>query len=115
MDFTLVATLVVVLVVALVQLTLTLHVRNTLIDSASEGARHGALAGSTLAEGVDRTRELIGATLSPRYGDDVRATTVVLDGVPLVRVDVTAPLPVLGLIGPSGVVSVSGHAVREWD
>ena len=36
-----------------------------------------------------------------------------IDGVPVVRAEVTAPLPVLGLLGPSGALRVTGHAVDE--
>nr|KEP23388.1 pilus assembly protein TadE [Georgenia sp. SUBG003] len=109
----LVSVLVVTIVAALVQLVLGLHVRNTLVDSASEGARHAALVGASPAEGVARTRELVGLTLSPRYARDVTAAHVERGGVTLVRVEVSAPLPVLGLLGPSGVLDVSGHAVLE--
>jgi hypothetical protein len=112
-EFVLVSVLVVAIVAALLQLVLGLHVRNTLVDSASEGARHAALEGSTPAEGVARTRELIGLTLSPRYARDVSASRVERGGTTLVRVEISAPLPVLGLLGPSGVLDVSGHAVLE--
>lgn len=112
-EFVLVSVLVVMLVLGLVQLTLALHVRNTLIDSASEGARYAALSGSSLGAGVDRTRELIRTTLSPRYAEEVSASAVDDDGVALVRIEVSAPLPVLGLLGPAGVVTVAGHAVPE--
>lgn len=114
-EFVLVAVLVLALVVALIQLTLALHVRNTLIDSASEGARHAALHGSGLTEGVARTRELIGMTLSAGYAEDVTAAFVPDGDGRLVQVTVRAPLPVLGLLGPSGVVTVRGHAVVEPD
>ncbi|GAA4287834.1 TadE family protein [Georgenia daeguensis] len=112
-EFVLVSVLVLAIVVALLQLVLGLHVRNTLVDSASEGARHAALVGSTPAEGVARTRELIGLSLSPRYAREVSASLVDRGGTTLVRVRVSAPLPVLGLLGPSGVLDVSGHAVLE--
>ncbi|MFH5822312.1 TadE/TadG family type IV pilus assembly protein [Georgenia sp. AZ-5] len=112
-DFLLVSVLLVVVIMALVQLTLALHVRNTLIDSASEGARHAALAGSSLDAGAARTRELIGLTLSERYAGDVTARTVPDGAGERVQVVVTAPLPVLGLVGPAGVVTVRGHAVVE--
>jgi len=112
-EFVLVSVLVVTIVMALLQLVLGLHVRNTLVDSASEGARHAALVGSGPAEGVARTRELVSLTLSPRYARDVRASQMQRGGVSLVRVEVSAPLPVLGLLGPSGVLNVSGHAVLE--
>ena len=41
-----------VLFVAVLQLTIVLHVRNTLVDSASEGARYGALVGHDPADGA---------------------------------------------------------------
>ncbi|QDC26528.1 pilus assembly protein [Georgenia yuyongxinii] len=112
-EFVLVSVLVVTIVVALIQLVLALHVRNTLIDSASEGARHGALQGSTPADGVARTRELIGLTLSPGYARDVSAHVVPDGAGEVIEVVVNAPLPVLGLLGPTGVVTVEGHAVVE--
>jgi hypothetical protein len=112
-EFVLVSVLVVAIVVALIQLVLALHVRNTLIDSASEGARHAALLGSTPADGVARTRELIGLTLSPGYARDVSARVVPDGAGDVIEVVVTAPLPVLGLLGPTGVVTVEGHAVVE--
>ncbi|UTT65230.1 pilus assembly protein [Janibacter sp. CX7] len=61
------------------QLGLTLHVRNTLISCASEGARYGAREGSTPQEGAGRTEDLIGRSLSARFAGDVTA-----------RVDTTA-------------------------
>lgn len=87
--------------------------RNTLIDSASEGARHGALAGGSPAAGAQRTRELIGLSLASRYGDDVTAADVSRGGLDLVEVRVRAPLPVIGLLGPGGVMEVTGRAVQE--
>ncbi|MCR6689429.1 TadE/TadG family type IV pilus assembly protein [Cellulomonas sp.] len=112
-DFVLVGGLVVVLVLGIVQLALALHVRNVLVDSASEGARYGALLGRTPADGAQRTRELVTGALSASYASDVTSTRVVRDGVTLVEVTVTAPLPVVGLVGPTGAVTVSGHAIAE--
>ncbi|WP_127130495.1 TadE/TadG family type IV pilus assembly protein [Georgenia sp. SYP-B2076] len=114
-DFVLVSALVVVIVVGLIQVTLALHVRNTLIDSASEGARRAALVGSSTEAGVARTRELIGLTLSPRYAEDVSARTIPDGAGGTVEIRVSAPLPVLGLLGPGGVVTVHGHAVLEQE
>lgn len=112
-DFVLVGALLTLLFVGVVQLALALHVRNTLVDCASEGARYGALGGSTPQAGAARARELITGALSPRYAERVEASVVGADGVDVVVVRVEAPLPVLGLIGPGGVVSVSGRAVAE--
>ncbi|MEE6274649.1 TadE/TadG family type IV pilus assembly protein [Georgenia wangjunii] len=112
-EFVLVSVLLVALVAGVLQLALVLHVRNTLIDSASEGARHGALVGGSSAAASQRTRDLIDLSLASRYGDDVVASEVTRGGLDLVEVRVRAPLPVIGLLGPSGVLDVTGRAVRE--
>ncbi len=112
-DFVLVGALVTVLLVGVLQLTLALHVRTTLVDCAAEGARHGALDGNDLAAGADRARRLIESALSPRYADDVAARVASVAGAPVVEVRVRAPLPVIGLLGPAGVVEVSGRAYAE--
>ncbi|MCM3661454.1 pilus assembly protein [Georgenia satyanarayanai] len=112
-EFVLVSVLVVAVLLGVLQLTLALHVRNTIVDAAGEGARHGALEGSSPAAGAERTRELIGMALHPRYGDDVSAEVVERDGMALVEVTVRAPVPVLGLLGPSGTMTASGRAVQE--
>ncbi len=112
-DFVMVGALLTLMFVGVIQLALVLHVRNTLVDCASEGARYGAFADRTPADGAARTRELIVMSLSPRYADDVTATTTVLDGVAVVEVRVDAPLPVVGLLGPRRGVSVAGHGVDE--
>lgn len=98
--------------VAVLQLTLVLHVRNTVVDAASEGARFGALAGRDAGDAAARARLLIDASLSSAYAADVSASTVVVDGVQTVVVKVHSPLPVVGLLGP-GLLHVDGHAVDE--
>lgn len=90
-----------------------LHVRNVLIDSAGEGARYGALADSSPAAGAARTRELIGMSLSSAYARDVGARVQDLHGQPALEIVVGAPLPVVGLLGPSGTMMVRGRAVLE--
>lgn len=109
----LVGALVLLLALGVVQLTLALHVRNTLIDSASEGARYGALVGRTSGDAAQRTRELVRGSLSESYAGEVSATRVERDGVELVEVRVRAPLPVVGLVGPTGGLTVTGHAIAE--
>ena len=78
--------LVVLLFTAVLQLGLVLHVRNTLISCASEGARLGARADAAPGMGATRARELIGASLSERYADDVSVGTGVVGGVQVVEV-----------------------------
>ncbi len=112
-DFVLVGALLTLVFVGIIQLGTVLHVRNTLIDCAAEGARYGAFADRTPADGAERTRDLIRASLASRFAADVRAGHVDVDGVRTVEVRVTAPLPVIGLLGPSGLLTVSGHGVEE--
>jgi hypothetical protein len=109
----LVGGLVVVAVLAVVQLALVLHVRSTLVDSASEGARYGALEGHTSADGAQRTRELITGSLADSFAQDVTATRIERGGVEMVEVRVSAPLPVVGFVGPTGTLTVTGHAIAE--
>lgn len=112
-DFVLVGGLLVLLFVAVVQLALALHVRNVLIDSAAQGARYAALAGHEPQDGAARTRELVTDELSASYAADVTARRADVDGVPLVDVRVSAPLPLVGLLGPAGHLVVHGHAPVE--
>ena len=113
MDFLLVSVLVTVLVLGVVQLALTLHVRTVLIDSAAEGARYAALDGNSLVDGAARTRWLIGSALPAEYAQQVDTGRADYRGVQVVEVRVAAPIPVLGLLGPEGVIDVTGRAVQE--
>lgn len=112
-DFVLVGALTTFLFAGVLQLTLALHVRATLIDCAAEGARYGALADRTPDDGAARARELIAVSLAPGVAQDVVAEATTVDGVPVVRVEVTAALPVLGPLGPAGTLVVDGHAFEE--
>lgn len=105
--------LVLLLGVGVFQLGLALYVRNTLISCASEGARLGARADSSPAEGADRTRDLIARSLSAAYARRVVATTTTTAGVRVVDVSVTAPVPIIGLLGPTGGMTVQGRAFME--
>jgi hypothetical protein len=112
-EYVMVSGLVVLLFTAVLQLGLVLHVRNTLISCASEGARLGARADAAPGMGAARARELIGASLSERYADDVSVGTGVVGGVQVVEVRVRAPFPVIGLLGPDGRLDVTGRAFQE--
>ncbi|KHL04985.1 TadE family protein [Sinomonas humi] len=110
-DFVLVGSFLTVLFLAIVQLTLVLHVRNTLVDAASSGARYGALADRGLSDATGRTAEIVQAALGPAFASEVEAVrTTSAEGTPLVEVRVRAPLPLVGFVGPRGVLGVSGHA-----
>ncbi|HET7414327.1 MAG TPA: TadE family protein [Arthrobacter sp.] len=109
-DFVLVGSLLTVIFIAIIQLALVLHVRNTLIDAAASGARYASLADRGAADAKTRTESLISMALSETYAQNVSVDEVTYRGVETIEVNVTAPLPVIGLIGPGGVVEVSGHA-----
>lgn len=108
-----VGALLTVLALAVVQLALALHVRNTLVDAAAEGARYASLADSTPVDGVLRTRELVTAALGEGYSIEVGAREVDFHGHPAVEITVSAALPIAGLLGPPRVLEVSGHAALE--
>lgn len=101
------------LALAVVQLALALHVRNTVLDAAAEGARYAALAGADQADGVERTRDLISAAISADYARDVTADRTSVGGVPVVAVTVRATMPVIGLLGIDHGLEVTGHAAVE--
>lgn len=98
---------------SVLQLGLALHIRNTLLDAAAEGARFSALADNTADDGVERTRELITAAVGANYAGGIEARTTNFLGSPATAITVTAPLPVIGLIGFAGGIEVVGHAARE--
>lgn len=112
-DFAMVSGLLSLLFLAVFQLGLALHIRNTLISCASEGARFGARADALPQDGVARTGQLIRSSLADRYADNVTSTTITVDGVQVVQVRVEAPLPVLGALGPDRVLSVQARAFSE--
>ena len=112
-DFAMVSGLLSLLFLAVFQLGLALHIRNTLIACASEGARYGARANATPQDGVVRASELIRASLADQYADNVTATTTTVDGIAVVQIRIQAPLPVLGSLGPDRVLAVQARAFSE--
>lgn len=112
-EFVFVGALLTVLMLSVLQLALALHVRNTLIDAAAEGARFAALADTELQDGEDRTRRLIAVAVGSSYAEAVSASVSDRDGASIVTILVRAPLPILGLIGAPGTLEVQGHAVLE--
>lgn len=112
-EFTLVSVLLVGLFLAVLQIGLVIHVRNTLVACAAEGARYAANADRGLADGARRTEMLIAQSLSDRFTGGTSARVVVADGVQLVEIEVTTRLPVFGLLGVDRALTVTGHAVDE--
>lgn len=112
-DFVLVGSLVIVLFLGVVQFGLAQHVRATTINAAAEGARFGARADRSPADAVARTEALITQAVSAQYANDVQVRMTSRGGLDVVEVTVNAPMPVLGLLGPAGTVSVQAHALAE--
>jgi Flp pilus assembly protein TadG len=112
-EFTLVSVLLVGLFLAVLQIGLVIHVRNTLVACAAEGARYAANADRGLGDGARRTEALITQSLSSRFAGGVVARNRHDGAVALVEVEVTAPLPLFGLLGVDRALTVSGHAVDE--
>lgn len=109
-----VAALLLFVVLAVLQIAIALYVRNTLIASASEGARFGARADAAPGDGVARTGTLITSALNPSFATDISArTTTTPGGVRVVVVTVVAPLPFFGPLGPGDGFNVQGRAFSE--
>jgi Flp pilus assembly protein TadG len=112
-EFVFVGILLTFVTLGVLQLGLALHVRNTVQDAASEGARWGALIDSTPAEGVQRTKELITTAVGEQYAQDVAVSSQQWMGAPATVITVKAPVPMIGLWGPAASMEVSGHAATE--
>lgn len=97
---------------AILQFGLIIHVRNTLIDAASAGARYGALGDRTLADGAERTRALLGGSVPGGSTADVSAALVAEGEVPVVRVTVRTRMPMLGFLTGPVPLEADGHAFR---
>lgn len=112
-DFVLVSILVTFLFLGVLQLGFALHTRNTLIASAAEGARVAARADATLDDGVARTRQLISDQLSERFAQQISADEVADGGMRQVRIQVSAPVPVIGPFGVGGDARIEARAFSE--
>lgn len=112
-EFVLVGVLLTVLTLSVMQLGLALLIRNTVHDAAGEGARFAALADNALADGVQRSRDLLTVALGPSYAGDVTASYTNYLGHPAVAITVRAPLPLVGLIGIDQALEVTAHAALE--
>jgi Flp pilus assembly protein TadG len=112
-EFVLVTVLLLTLVLGVLQLGAVLLVRNTAQDAAAEGARWAALDGNGPAVGAARTRQVLAMSLGSSYARAVSAGTGAWNGQRVAVVTVTAPLPVIGLLGVPGGLTVAGHAALE--
>ena len=112
-EFTMVVALLTILTLSVMQLALALHIRNTVLDAAAEGARYSAPADNEPSDGVERTRDLIRTALGDDYASNVTASQGTWLGQPAAIVTVRTPLPLIGLVGIDDGLEVSGHAAIE--
>ncbi|AKT52706.1 hypothetical protein ADJ73_09215 [Arsenicicoccus sp. oral taxon 190] len=108
-----VTVLLMVLFLGVVQVAIALHVRNTVAQCAVEGARYGARADVDPGASVGRAQQLLRGFAGDAYAADVSSRLSSVDGVAVVEVTVRAPLPVIGTLGPTHALTVSGRAYRE--
>lgn len=120
-DFCLVSVLLTLLFLGLVQLGLGLHTRNVLAGIAADTARHLAAASAPhdpagrSAEARSYAAAAVRTELSSSYAAALTVDAAEDDGggVPMVRVELTAPVPLAGLWGIGGALHATGHAVDE--
>ncbi|WP_328821917.1 TadE/TadG family type IV pilus assembly protein [Nesterenkonia haasae] len=109
-EFTMVAALLSLLFLAVLQIAGMIHVRNTLIDAASTGARFGALADRSAEDGVARAERLISGSVSERYAQEVTYEYIDETEGRTLRITVNARIPVL-VVGPGvGELELTGSA-----
>ena len=112
-EFVLVGTLLTVLTLGVLQFGLAVYVRNVVHDAAVEGAYHAALADTTLADGAQRTRDIVGRAIGAEYATDVSVHETAALGQRTVEVRVQATLPLVGLLGAPRGLEVTAHAPVE--
>ena len=112
-EFVLVGALLTVLTLGVLQFGLAVYVRNVVHDAAVEGAYHAALADTTLDDGAQRTRDIVGRTIGAGYATDVTARETGALGRQTVEVRVQTTLPLVGLLGAPRLMEVTAHAPVE--
>ena len=112
-EFALTTSLLALILAGALQIGLVIHVRNTVIDSAIAGARQASLADQTPRDGQKLTRDLIRVSVGERYAQKVTVSMSKHGAVEIVEVQVTTPLPVLGLWGPAEVWELRGRSIVE--
>lgn len=112
-EFALVAALLALIFAGVLQVCLSIHVRNTAIDSALAGARVLAMGDGTEAEARAVTQNLLANSLGSRYAGSVDIDYEVHGADQIAVVRVTTGLPLVGMWGPADVLSVQGRAIVE--
>ncbi|GAA1454455.1 TadE/TadG family type IV pilus assembly protein [Nesterenkonia lacusekhoensis] len=113
-EFVMVSALLVLLTMLILQLAFLVHVRNTLIDAASTGARLGVLHDRTPQDGAQRTAELISGSITEAHAEDISYEYVPAGEGRSLRITVRTQVPLLGPYLGAGALEVSGNAY-EFD
>lgn len=109
-EFPLVGVLIVLIAITIIQCAVIVHARNTLLDSAIQGAHEAALVGNDPQDGARRARELVAERLGEAYDISAAADQ---SGQGRITVRISATLPLIGMLGPSDTLTVQGHAIDE--
>ncbi|MGP9527653.1 TadE family protein [Glutamicibacter sp. AOP5-A2-18] len=111
-EFVMITTLLVLIAMTLIQLALVLHVRNTLIDAAANGAHYGALANRSEADARGRAQLLITESLHGGFADNVGVSSANVGKNQVITVSVDTRVPLIGLLPNGWDLHVQGEAVR---
>ena len=101
------------LTLSVVAISLTMLLRNQLIDTAVESARYAALADQSSSDGCLRARNLISATLAQKLDLQVSCFNVAALGASQEVVQLTLRMPALGFMPANKLIKAVGHATRE--
>ncbi len=112
-EFVLVSVLLVAVTLTVLQTAFVAHIRSIAIDSAIAGAAHAALADTTDADGVARTRDLIGRGVAKGLVRDVASRSDRVGDRDVVIVTANLAIPVIGPWISIANVEVMGRAFRE--
>lgn len=114
-DFVLVSVLLLALFLTVFQVGLFFHVRNVVAFSAAEGARYGAAANRTPAQGAQRAQQAVRDSLGRVAGAITCApgATQVVAGARVVDVVCRGRVPLVVAGAPRIEVNVHGHALQE--
>ncbi len=109
-DFVLVAFPMLAIFVATITLSLASYARSVLLDATIEGARYAALADRAIPTGVQRTKQLVAASLGSVITVNVDASSSVIGEHELIKFVSTAALRVSPQVS---IITVSSVATRE--
>ncbi len=115
-DFVLVAVLLLALFLMVFQVGVAFHVRNIVAASAAEGARYGAAANRSPAQGAARAQAAISDALGSRVASAIRCSpgpVTSVQGARVVDIVCAGQLPIVFGAAPAMRIAVHGHAFEE--